>query len=133
MLGSVKPGAGTPSLGMVEMHPERVDWEAEMVRNPSLKRAHALSKSEKYKKWNSNYDAINWEDELVKNLSLAEALGGFKVTQNIAPNLGSNCTYSNCQFTFQIVSGGASDWKEKAIEAQNKEARTEEGAKKLGA
>jgi hypothetical protein len=53
--------------------------------------------------------------------------------QNIAPNLGSNCSYSNCQFTFQIVSAGANDWKEKASEAQNKEVGTKEGAKKLGA
>jgi hypothetical protein len=81
-----------------------------MSRHPSLKQAfYAFSKSEKYKKWNRSYDAINWEEKLANNPFLAGALGGLKVLQNIAPSLGSNCSYSNCQlsrwFLLQPVMG----------------------------
>jgi hypothetical protein len=102
-----------------------MDWEHIMKKNPSLKRAfEAFSHSEKYQKWNSDYDNINWEAEVSKNRRIAAALGGPKIAESFAPTLGSNSSYSNC-FNFTFVVGAGADALEKAKQAEETQKETE--------
>jgi hypothetical protein len=76
---------------------EGINWEHELQKNPSLKRA--LS-SQKFAEWHDEYDTINWEEEATRNPVLAAALSGSKSTGSIAAKVGSNCQFTNCIFKF---------------------------------